>query len=153
ETRGMNTLDTLAIYLARVAPGLILGAGVLFLARRAAPARIGIYLALFILTRDVMTPLGLWSFGTQGFFWIRLYDDPAFLVVFGVACLGLSLLLYWLDTENRPLIQWTRGGIAAGFLRGLIGAGIAVAPLAALYRYTPIETRGGSVPLQSIPAI
>jgi len=70
------TLETMAIYLARVAPGLIAGAMMLFLARREAQLRIVLYPALFVLLRDTMTPLGLWSFGRQGFFWIRLHSDP-----------------------------------------------------------------------------
>jgi membrane protease YdiL (CAAX protease family) len=148
----MNTIDTFEIYLLRVAPGLILGAAMLLLTRGAAHVRITIYLALFILLRDIMTPLGLWSFGAEGFFWIRLHDDSMFLV-FGVICLALSLGLYWLDWENRSLIHWTRGGVSSGLLRGVVGAAIVVAPLAVLYRYTPIELRGGAVASQSIPAI
>ena len=47
-----------------------------------------LYLSLFILLRDAMTPLGFWSFGQQEFFWMRLYRDPWFVVLFGIACLG-----------------------------------------------------------------
>jgi hypothetical protein len=57
-----TTLDTIVIYLTRIGPGLILGALMLFLARREARVRIVLYLALFILLRDAMTPLRLWSF-------------------------------------------------------------------------------------------
>src|SRR6266849_11181439 len=71
----ITTLDTLAIYFVRVAPGLCLGAMMLFLVRRDSQLRIILYLALFILLRDALTPLGLWSFGTQGFFWMRLHND------------------------------------------------------------------------------
>src|SRR5437667_286475 len=81
---------------------------------RKAPLLIVLYLALFILLRDAMTPLGLWSFGTRGFFWIRLHSDPWFLVAFGLVCLGLSLGLYYFDRDNRPLFRWTRGGLPLG---------------------------------------
>jgi uncharacterized protein len=147
------TLETIAIYLGRVAPGLVLGALMLFLARREGRLRIVLYVALFILLRDAMTPLGLWFFGTQGFFWIRLHSDPGFLLVFGVACLGLSLGVYYLDRENQSLFQWTRGKVPPGLLWGIGGAVVVVAPFVAVYQYTDIETRGGPVPFQNIPAI
>jgi uncharacterized protein len=147
------TLETLTTYLTRVGPGLILGALMLFLARRDARLRIVIYLALFVLLRDAMTPLGLWSFGTEGFFWIRLSNDPWFLVVFGLSCLGMSLGLYFCDRENQALIKWTRGKVAAGLLWGSVGVVVAVAPLAVIYHFTPIDVRGGVVPFRNIPAI
>jgi membrane protease YdiL (CAAX protease family) len=147
------TLEIFATYLVRVAPGLILGALMLFLARREPRLRIVLYLALFILLRDAMTPLGLWSFGTQGFFWIRLHPDPWFLVGFGVASLGLSLAVYFLDRPNQALFRWTRGSVPLGLLGGLGGAVVVVAPLVAVYQYTPIEARGGPVPFETIPAI
>jgi membrane protease YdiL (CAAX protease family) len=112
-----------------------------------------VYLALFVLLRDAMTPLGLWAFGGQGFFWIRLPSDPAFLVAFGVACLGLTAALYALDRENRRLIRWMQGPAPAGLLWGVGGAAVVVAPLVALYQATPVESRGGPVPLQNLPAL
>src|SRR6516165_3835461 len=131
-----TTLDLFVTYLFRVAPGLVLGALMLFLTRREPRLRIVIYLALFILLRDTMTPLGLWSFGTEGFLWIRLHSDPIFLVFFGVACLGVSLSLYYLDRENQSLFRWTRGRVSLGFLWGIGGAVVVVAPLLAVYQYT-----------------
>jgi membrane protease YdiL (CAAX protease family) len=125
----------------------------LFLARREPRLRIVIYLALFILLRDAMTPLGLWSFGTQGFFWIRLSSDSAFLVLFGFACLGLSLAVYYLDRPNRHLLIWRRTSLLAGALWGLAGAIVVVLPFVAIYCFTPIGERGGNVPLQLVPAI
>jgi membrane protease YdiL (CAAX protease family) len=147
------TIQTFAHYLAWVAPGLILGAIMLLLARREPLLRIVLYLALFILLRDAMTPLGLWSFGIQGFFWMRLHPDPWFLVGFGVACLGLSLSVYFLDRANRPLFRWKRGPLATGLIWGLGGALLVVAPFVAIYRQTPIQFRGGSVPSPFLPAI
>jgi membrane protease YdiL (CAAX protease family) len=111
------------------------------------------YLALFILLRDAMTPLGLWTFGAQGFFWIRLHDDPSFLILFGIACLGLTMAMYFFDRENRPLLQWLRGPWYRGLLWGTIGALAVVAPFVVIYRYTPIDTRGGVVSSTLLPAI
>jgi uncharacterized protein len=147
------TVETFTNFLLRVAPGMILAAAVLALTCRSPRLRIVIYLAIFVLLRDAMTPLGLWSFGKEGFFWIRLADDPAFLVAFGVASLPISLGLYFFDRENRPLVQWTRGNIFLGALLGLAAALVVVAPCFALYRYTAIESRGGPVPSRDIPAI
>src|SRR5437763_1133323 len=140
------TLETMATYFVRTGPGLVLGAMMFFLIRREARLRIVLYLALFVLIRDAMTPLGLWSFGTQGFFWIRLSSDPAFLVAFGLAGLGLSLAVYFLDRENQSLFRWTRGPLALGLLWAIVGAVVVVAPFVVIYHYTPIESRGGQVP-------
>jgi uncharacterized protein len=147
------TVEIIAKYLLRVAPGLVLAAMVLALIRQSPRLRIVVYLALFVLLRDAMTPLGLWSFGTEGFFWIRLTNDPAFLVIFGVSCLGMSLGLYFLDRDNQSLVRWTRGKSLLGVLGGLAAAVVVVAPCFALYRYTSIESRGGAVPSGAIPAI
>src|SRR5262245_9330830 len=135
------TFEIFAAYFGRIAPGLVLGAGMLFLARREARLRIVIYLALFVLLRDAMTPLGLWSFGTEGFFWIRLHSDPWFLVAFGLACIAMSLGLYFLDRENRRLFRWTGGNGPRELLAGVGGAIVVVAPLAVVYQFTPIESR------------
>jgi hypothetical protein len=115
--------------------------------------RIVVYLALFVLLRDAMTPLGLWSFGDEGFFWIRLHTDPWFLVLSGLVCLAMSLALYCLDRSNRPLFQWLRGRPLHGLLWGLGGMVVVVAPLFVVYRFTPIEARGGQVPGPIVPAI
>src|SRR4051812_3467855 len=122
------TLTTLELYLSRVTPAVILGAMLLFLARREPKLRIVSYLALFVLLRDAMTPLGLWSFGAQGFFWIRLHDDPGFLMIFAMACLGMTLAIYFFDRENRPLLQWLSGPWQNGLLWGTVGAAVVVAP-------------------------
>jgi membrane protease YdiL (CAAX protease family) len=138
------TLETLLTYIARVLPGMMLGAAVMFATRRQPRVRISLYLTMFVLLRDAMTPLGLWSFGTQGFFWIRLASDPWFLVLFAISCFGLSLGLYYFDRDNRPLFKWTRGNLPVGLLWGFLGAIIFV---------TPLDTRGGEVPLAHLPAI
>jgi uncharacterized protein len=147
------TFETLATFIARVLPGLILGTALIIITRRQPRVRIVLYLAMFVLLRDAMTPLGLWSFGTQGFFWIRLANDPWFLVLFALSCLGLSLGLYFFDRENRPLFKWTRGNVPIGIVSGIVGAIVVVAPLAFLYRFVLLDTRGGSIPLAHLPAI
>jgi uncharacterized protein len=147
------TLEILVKYLARVVPGVILGLITLLLIRRQPRLRIVLYLVLFILLRDAMTPLRLWSFGTSGFFWIRVSSDPWFLVVFGLASLGITLAVYHFDRANQSLVRWTRGKPLSALVWGIGGAILVVAPLAVSYRSTLIESRGGSVPFHSIPAI
>jgi membrane protease YdiL (CAAX protease family) len=147
------TIQTFAHYFAWVGPGLILGATMLLLARREPGLRIVLYVALFVLLRDAMTPLGLWSFGTDGFFWMRVHPDPWYLSGFGMSCLGLSLSIYYLDRANRPIFRWTRGHLGYGIILGLGGALLVVAPSIAVYRHIPIQFRGGPVPVQILPAI
>jgi membrane protease YdiL (CAAX protease family) len=115
--------------------------------------RIPIYLALFVLFRDAMTPLGLWAFGSQAGFWIRMRGDAAFLVVMAIFSLAMSVGLYWGDRENRPLFQWIRGPALRGAAVGIAGAAVVVAPLALIYRQVPIIERGGAVPTALLPAL
>jgi membrane protease YdiL (CAAX protease family) len=148
-----NAIETLVAYLTSVLPGLILAALVIILVRHQPRLRIALYLAIFVLLRDAMTPNGIWTFGSQGFFWMRLDTNPAFLVLFGVACLGISLSLYYFDRDNRPLFRWRRGSIPIGLLWGLAGAAVVFAPFIVMYQFTPNEQRGGSVPHDILPAV
>ncbi len=148
-----NILDSVAPYLSRVAPGLVLGSVLLVLARRARRARIVIYLALFVLLRDAMTPLGLWSLGTQGFFWLRLAEDPIFLVAFGLGSLGIVLALTFLDRPNQRHLRWIRQRPVEGGVVGILGSGVVALPLVMIYRSVPIAMRGGSVPVWILPAL
>jgi CAAX protease family protein len=146
-------LQALQQYAVRVAPGLVLAALVFALVRRERLLRIVLYVALFIFLRDAMTPLGLWSFGREGGFWIRLTAPPLFLFLFAASCLAISIALYWFDHENRPLFAWKRGGVLPGLLWGIGGALVVVAPCAIAYQSVPIALRGGPVPPYTLPAI
>ena len=149
----IEALELLVAYLLRVWPGLLLGAAMLLLARDRPRLRIVLYVALFILLRDAMTPLGLWSFGAAGFFWIRLHSNPWFLALFGVASLGFTLSLYHFDAANRPLLPLERRSSWQGLVLGMGGALLVVAPLALIYAGTPVAARGGGVPRAHLPAI
>lgn len=149
----VSTFETFSIYLIRVLPALLLAVLMFWLVRRTPRLRIVLYLALFVLARDVMTPLELWRFGGQGFFWMRLFKDPWFLVVFGLLCLGIALALYFLDAANRPLFRWIRGNPLLGFTWGIVGMLIVVAPLAIPYMHTDMAARGGYVATSHLPAI
>jgi uncharacterized protein len=148
-----STVEIFTNYLARVAPGVLLTVAVLVLTKRSPRLRIVIYLALFVLFRDAMTPLGLWSFGNEAFFWIRIDNDRTFMVAFGLASIAIVLSLYFLDRHNRLLVRWTRGNLFVGAVFGLVAALVVVAPCLAVYRQTPIDARGGTVPVGNVAAL
>jgi hypothetical protein len=142
----MDIVPLLSEYLLRVLPGLVLGAAVLLLRPRRI-VRVGVYLFFFILLRDAMTPVGLWSLGTEGFFWLRIAPSPAFLILFGILSTAAMVAVYALDRDNRRYILWLGEAPAAvGLPVGLVAALIVVLPLFIIYRTTPIDARGGIVP-------
>lgn len=152
----MITIETFIVYLARVLPGLTVIAAVFLVVRPSAVARVALYLLAFVLLRDAMTPLELWQFGArEGVFWIRLSDDPWFLVAFGVAALAISLAVLHLDRANREDVHLflrssrRNHGIAAG----IAGAVLVVLPFYGFYQAIPVALRGGLVAPHLLPAI
>jgi len=138
------TLQLLIPYLERVLPGMILAVVVLGLTRNEPRVRIPIYLFCFILLRDAMTPLGLWSFGSQGWFWIRLSQNSLFLVIFALSCLTGAVALWLADRPNGALVVWWRGHWLMGVLVGLTGAACVVLPLVVIYKGVNVQLRGGA---------
>lgn len=102
-----------------------------------------------------MTPLGFWSIGNEGFLWIRWIDDPVILLVLAPSSIGFVLLMQKISPELAALVKWFEGNKLLGFLIGIIGAVIAVLPVALVYIYSdvPIENRGGTVSLHLLPFI
>ncbi len=151
----METLLIMSTYLLRVLPGLALVGAVLVFIRPNAGTRVVLYLLVFVLLRDSLTPLGLWSFGSQsGVFWIRLSDNPWFLVLFGISAAAITAGLYFADAENRRGIAWIRGSAVSTISVGLAGFLAVVLPFIVLYRVlVPLEMRGGAVATQLLPAI
>ncbi|MFP4362993.1 MAG: type II CAAX prenyl endopeptidase Rce1 family protein [Spirochaetia bacterium] len=141
---------TIVEYLIRISPGLILAAMVFLIVKPGKIARVGTYIFLFILFRDALTPLGLWSFGSQGFFWIRLHSNPVFLVLFGVFSAVLMGSIIYLDRENKKYIVLFRNSKLVGILTGIAGAAVVVLPLGIVYRFVDIASRGGSVPFSLV---
>src|SRR5437762_456144 len=96
-------------YLARIAPGVVLGAAFLtLLPRRAVEWRIVTYILLFVLARDTMTPLGMWSLHARAGT-LRLPADPWLLVVLGLASASMVALIHAVEPELRPLVIWRKG--------------------------------------------
>jgi hypothetical protein len=114
-TQGLIVLINYGTYLA---PGLLLlGLWFALTPKTLTGMRILILLAAFVLMRDAMTPLGLWSLGSE----VQLaFTANAFVL----AALGsLSVLLIAVLARVAPdlsaLILWTRGHRAIGLLFGL----------------------------------
>jgi hypothetical protein len=113
----MDIVPLLSEYLLRVLPGLVLGAAVLLLRPRRI-VRVGVYLFFFILLRDAMTPVGLWSLGTEGFFWLRIAPSPAFLILFGILSTAAMVAVYalgYLAERRSRLVAGVGSGLAFAF--------------------------------------
>lgn len=133
-------------YFVRVTPAFALGLALLFLLPRPlAGARLCVHIALFILVRDAMTPLGLWRLGAGPPFWLRLASDPAVLIGLAVASLGLVFGTYRLEPELSRGIVWWEGSKPRAIGAGLAGAVLIGLPVIALSFGTPISARGGVV--------
>ncbi|NLE98802.1 MAG: CPBP family intramembrane metalloprotease [Propionibacterium sp.] len=136
-------------------PGLALLAICFWLARgdRDPLPRIIILLLGFILIRDAMTPAGLWEFGlVDGVVpWLRMSDNWAVLVVFGLG----SLLLVAATLRDRGLARLVRWGDArpTTILLGIAGGALASAPVLAISFAHALEGRGGVVALALLPAL
>jgi len=140
-------VELLIAYTLRIVPGVL--AGIFFVAllpRKSIELRIASYILLFVLIRDAMTPLGLWSFGTEGFFWMRFIGDPWIMIILGVLSGLLVLAVYLLDSDTRQYIVLLRAHYLKAIPAGIVGAIVIAAPLLAVYTAFPIEARGGSVP-------
>lgn len=135
-------------YLARVVPGIVVIAVFLLAVPRAwRTLRITGYIMAFILIRDAMTPLGFWSFGAGGTFWIRFAPRPGLLIMLGLGSLLMVGTMLAVEPELRRLVRWKIGGAASGAAMTLLACAIIVAPLAMQYRFIPGELRGGAVGL------
>jgi len=124
-TQGMAVLINYSTYLA---PGLALfGLWFALTPRSLTALRILILLTAFVLMRDVMTPLGMWSLGSE----VQLVftANTFVLAVLG----GLSVLLIALLMRVAPdlsrLIVWVRGSLASGITVGLAVACLIGVPL------------------------
>jgi len=157
-------METLLSYGIRTTPGLAaLLLMLLILPRRATGLRIVIYIGLFIVIRDAMTPTGLWTFGTEGFFWLRFIDSMPLLLTFAVASTAIALAMLLAEPSLRERIEWIRlraagrgsppAGAALSLGAGIAGAVATAAPLLLIYIAAPIEARGGEVALALLPAI
>lgn len=141
-------------YMVRILPGMMLGVASLVALRRHAPSvRIFVYILIFILTRDAMTPMGLWEFGATNAFWLRFTAPGPILVILGITSALLVVAMQTLDPEVRGYVEWFVGPRAGSVLEGIGGALLVAAPLLIWYLFVPIETRGGVVATGLLPAV
>ncbi|KTB66580.1 CPBP family intramembrane glutamic endopeptidase [Pseudomonas allii] len=124
-TQGMVVLIHYSMYLA---PGVLLfGLWFALTPKSLTVLRILILLMAFVLMRDVMTPLGLWSLGSE----VQLgFTANAFVLA---ALGGLSVLLIAglmrLAPDLWRLIVWSRGARGVGLAIGLAVGGLIGVPL------------------------
>lgn len=142
----METLITLSNYVLYILPGLILIA-VFFITVKPNPnLRIIAYIFTFVLLRDALTPLGLWRLGSNGvYLWIRLSEDPLFLILFGVFSLIIVSTLYFFDQENRNHLVWFHGNKWMGVVVGVVGCMMVILPFLIIYQGIDMSLRGGPV--------
>ena len=142
----MNTLITLINYFSRLLPGLALVILIFIMVKPKGYLRIVIYIFTFILMRDTMTPLGLWTLGTEnGIVWLRMSSDPVLLVILAITSLCIVFALSKFDEENRKYIIWFRKRKLSGIIYGIIGCIIVILPFLVLYRGIDIYERGSIV--------
>ncbi len=142
----MDALIIMYSYFIRILPALIVGiAFILCLGKNQLPVRIFSYIFLFIIMRDVMTPLNIWQFGTEGIFWLRTVNNPLFLILVSVLSIALILLVNKLDKEASQVYVFRKGSFIKAIGTGLLGAAVVVIPMFLIYQFVPITQRGGSV--------
>lgn len=111
-------LRVLVNYAAHLSPGLLLFGLWFALTPKAMPAmRIVILLAVFVLMRDVMTPLGLWTLGSE----VQIGFTANTFVLSALAGLSVLviLLLARIAPDLWPLVRWSIGHPAVGIFVGL----------------------------------
>lgn len=141
----LNTVIIINEYIIRILPSFILAIIILVTIKPTPLVRVGVYIMVFIVMRDTLTPLKLWYLGTEGFIWIRLYNDPIYLIIVGLLSAVLLATVYFFDKDNRKFFIWFRGRRVHGILAGILTAILVVIPFLIMYRHIPIEQRGGEV--------
>lgn len=93
-----------------------------------------------------MTPLGLWSFGTEGVFWLRVIENPIFLLMVAALSVGIILTVNRIDRQAGEVWVFRRTSYLNTVVTGLAGVAVVVAPMILIYQFVPLEQRGGAVP-------
>ncbi|MCE9499412.1 MAG: CPBP family intramembrane metalloprotease [Leptospira sp.] len=152
----MDTTELIFNYLLRVLPALVLGGVFIFyLGKGNLIIRIFAYILLFIVMRDVMTPLKFWRLGTEGLFWLRTVDNPVALSVLSVLSILVIVLVMRFDKEVASVFVFKKGSLINVLMSGVGGAICISLPMFVIYQFVPIEQRGGRVDmgLSSIAAL
>ncbi|KWU52726.1 CPBP family intramembrane metalloprotease [Pseudomonas palleroniana] len=115
-TQGVEVLIDYGLHLA---PGLLLfGLWFALTPSTLSAMRILILLAAFVLMRDVMTPLGMWSLGSEA--QIAFTHNTFVLAMLGGLSALLILLLARIAPQLWQLVRWSIGNPAVGLAVGLL---------------------------------
>ena len=147
----IDTARLLFSFFLRILPGIVIIVSIFLLLKPHGNFRILLYIFAFVLFRDTMTPMGLWSLGSNnGWIWIRLSDDPIFLIAFGLFSLLIVLGLSYFDRENRRHLIWFKENKFLGIIIGILGCLAVILPFFIAYRFIDIDVRGGLVSLSLV---
>ncbi|MBL8019408.1 MAG: CPBP family intramembrane metalloprotease [Leptospirales bacterium] len=144
----METADLILNYFIRTLPALIVCAWfIFFLGKGHVIIRIFAYLFVFVVMRDVMTPLKFWRLGSEGLFWLRTIDNPVALNVLSIlSILSMSLLILF-DKEASETFVFRKGSLVNVLASGIGGAICIALPMFVIYQFVPIVHRGGPTEL------
>jgi len=84
--------------------------------------RMIIYIMMFVLTRDVMTPLGLWKLESYPVILFEFIHDPAILTLLAIMSLIIVYLINFVDEELHSLVIWRKGNDGAAVFIGVCGS-------------------------------
>jgi membrane protease YdiL (CAAX protease family) len=123
---------------ARIAPGYVLGlAALIAIPRQRLELRLAVYILLFVLFRDAMTPTGLWSISPACS--IRFTHEPALLVDLGLLAFVSVFVINAFEPDLAKLIVWVKGKAYWAILAGILSAGLIVGPVWLLRHYLAPE--------------
>ena len=141
-------------YVLRCLPGLVVALLLLLLMpRRLAELRLFVYVLAFFLLRDAMTPIGLWTLGVEGWFWLRVIDDPVLVVIVGGGCVAIVIAMNRADPALAEVVVWWKGGRIEGIATALAAAFVVALPVLLLQWNIPVAERGGPVRAGFLPVL
>lgn len=147
-------LSVIPFFLLRLLPGFLLGFYLLYILRSAPRIwRVWIYILLFVLMRDLMTPFGLWRFDGSPVFWIRFAADGGLLIVLAVSSVIMSAAIWLFEKKRGPSPVWFNGSPLMAIIAGLGGAILVAGPLLLLQLGIEPGERGGIFPIRYIPVL
>lgn len=138
----------------QLAPGIALAIILLWITRRASRSfRVWIYILAFIFMRDLMTPLGLWSVGSDPAFWLRFAADGSVLFALASGSLVVSLLIMAFERGRGPALVWFTERRFTAVGAALLAAGVVAAPVLLLRAGILPGEVGGAFPAVLLPGV
>jgi uncharacterized protein len=114
-------MELLVIYMQRAAPACVLGVILLLaLPKSLIEWRLVTYVLLFLLLRDLMTPLGMWEINVSNGF-LRLPTQPLLLLTLGIMSCGLVIGINAWEPALANLVVWKKGPAWHAFSIGSVG--------------------------------